>query len=79
MWCRYHTDDRFVLAGLPDTSRFALKAVFVWVPEYLFPGLAVEGIPCPRCGAKGKSDGWSPTSTRQVFMEHDIAYLIGFR
>ncbi|CAN0143331.1 unnamed protein product, partial [Laminaria digitata] len=66
-------------AGLPDTSSFPLKAVFAWVPEYLFPALAVKGIPCPNCGAKGGPDGWSSTGQRRVHMEHDVAYLIGFR
>ncbi|CAN0242301.1 unnamed protein product, partial [Laminaria digitata] len=66
-------------AGLPDTTPFPLKAVFVWVPEYLFPGLAKQGIPCPRCGKKGNPIGWSPAGPRRLFMEHDVAYLIGFR
>jgi len=69
----------FLLAGLPDLSPFLLKAVFAWIPEYLFPELAIKGIPCPRCGGKGKPDGWSPKEPRRVFMEHDVAYIIGFR
>ena len=69
----------FRRAGLPDTSPFPLKAVFAWVPEYLFPGLAEKGIPCPRCGGKGKPDGWSPAGQQRLFMGHDIVYLIGFR
>ena len=69
----------YFLAGLPDTTPFPLKAVFVWVPEYLFPALAAKGIPCPRCGNKGNSDGWSAGAGRRLFMEHDVVYLIGFR
>lgn len=69
----------FFLAALPDTFRSSLKAVFAWIPEYLFPGLAKNGIPCPRCGTKGNPDGWNPTGARRLFMEHDVVYLIGFR
>ena len=69
----------FLFAGLPDPSPFYLKAVFAWIPEYLLPELAITGIPCPRCGCKGKSDGWSPKEPRWVFMEDDVAYIIGFR
>ena len=69
----------FPLAALPDTSRFLLKAVFAWVPEFLFPGLAEKGIPCPRCGGDGKPERWSTKGQRRVHMEHDVAFLIGFR
>ena len=78
--CFLSDDDRFFfIAGLPDTSPFPLKAVFAWIPEYLFPEIAMKGIPCPRCGNKGNSDGWSAGAGRRLFMEHDVVYLIGFR
>ncbi|CAM9826043.1 unnamed protein product, partial [Ectocarpus sp. 4 AP-2014] len=63
--------------GLPQLDPFHQKAVFVWVPEFLYPEL--DKVPCPRCGGKGAPDGWNPKGPRRVFMEHDVAYVMGFR
>ncbi|CAN0551098.1 unnamed protein product, partial [Ectocarpus sp. 12 AP-2014] len=66
-------------SGLPKLSPFLLKPLFAWIPEYLFPELALAGIPCPRCGKRGSPDGWNPKGPRRVFMEEDVGYIIGFR
>ncbi|CAN0304204.1 unnamed protein product [Ectocarpus sp. 6 AP-2014] len=63
--------------GLPKLDRFYQKAVLVWIPEFLFPEL--QAVPCPGCGGKGAPDGWNPKGPRRVFMEHDVAYIMGFR
>ncbi|CAB1119636.1 unnamed protein product [Ectocarpus sp. CCAP 1310/34] len=62
---------------LPKLDRFYQKAVLVWIPEFLFPEL--QAVPCPGCGGKGAPDGWNPKGPRRVFMEHDVAYVMGFR
>ncbi|CAN0432681.1 unnamed protein product, partial [Ectocarpus sp. 12 AP-2014] len=49
---------------------------FLWVPEFIIPGVT---LPCPTCGSKASSDGWSAKQPRWVFLEDDIGYLIGFR
>lgn len=56
---------------------FHLKKVFVWVPEYIWPG--IDFIPCPNCGGRGQPDGWNPAQPRRVFLEEDVGYMIGFR
>eukprot|EP00903_Cladosiphon_okamuranus_P017827 g16406.t1 len=66
-------------AHLPKVAPFFRKPVLAWIPEYLWSELAIPGIPCPRCGCKGSPDGWKPKGPRRVFMEHDVAYIIGFR
>eukprot|EP00903_Cladosiphon_okamuranus_P005395 g5383.t1 len=43
----------------------------------LFPEL--QAVPCPGCVGKGAPDGWNPKGPRRVFMEHDVAYIMGFR
>lgn len=43
----------------------------------LFPELGA--VLCPGCGGKGAPDGWNPKGPRRVFMEHDVAYVMGFR
>ncbi|CAB1114336.1 unnamed protein product [Ectocarpus sp. CCAP 1310/34] len=63
--------------NLPKLDRFYQKAVLVWIPEFLFPEL--QAVPCPGCGGKGAPDGWNPKGPRRVFMEHDVAYVMGFR
>lgn len=66
------------VAGPVDVSRFHLKAVFAWIPEYLWPDI-VEFVPCPNCGGPGKPDGWTPQQPRRAFLEDGIGYIIGFR
>eukprot|EP00903_Cladosiphon_okamuranus_P010289 g9740.t1 len=66
-------------AHLPKVAPFFRKPVYAWIPEYLWQELAIRGIRCPRCGCKGSPDGWNPKGPRRVFMEHDVAYIIGFR
>ncbi|CAM9368167.1 unnamed protein product [Ectocarpus sp. 4 AP-2014] len=66
-------------SGLPKLSPFLLKPLFAWIPEYLFPELALAGIPCPRCGERGSLDGWNPKGPRPVFMEENVGCIIGFR
>lgn len=69
---------KYLLADSVDASRFHLKTVFAWIPEYLWPDI-VQFVPCPNCGSAGKPDGWTPQQPRRAFLAHGIGYIIGFR
>ncbi|CAN0058233.1 unnamed protein product, partial [Ectocarpus fasciculatus] len=75
-WALPPLASRQKVSGLPSVDPFFRKKVFVWAPEFIFPGVSV---PCPTCGHKASSNGWNPKQPRRVFLEDDIGYLIGFR
>ena len=69
----------FCFSALPRVDAFHLKKVFVWVPEFMFPGVQIQ---CPNSECDhhpASSDGWIAKQPRRVFLDDDIGYLIGFR